>query len=206
MNSKTHLIKTTPSDPFSTGWFDVQQVTEFKEDSSLDILGVGYTVYPGSENEHAMIHQAVQIVCNAHRHGLITILWNPPGQGRSKMRKTHPRLTAGAAGLAAVLGGDFVKVNYPKKDGVEPADALKEAVVAAGRTKVVCAGEEHCDVKTVLQRLYDQIHLGGAAGNATGRNIHQKPPSEAVKFCNAIYAITIENAGVEDAWNACFGD
>jgi fructose-bisphosphate aldolase/6-deoxy-5-ketofructose 1-phosphate synthase len=81
MSSKTHLIKTTQSDPFSTGRFDVQQVAEFKEDSSLNILGVGYTVYPGGENEHVMIHQAAQIVYNAHRHGLITILWNPPGQG-----------------------------------------------------------------------------------------------------------------------------
>jgi fructose-bisphosphate aldolase / 6-deoxy-5-ketofructose 1-phosphate synthase len=122
------------------------------------------------------------------------------------MRKTRPRLAAGAAGLDAAFGSDFVKVNYPKNDGVESADALKEAVVAAGRTKVVCAGGERCDVKTLLQRLYDQIHLGGAAGNGTGRNIHQKPPSEAVKFCNAIYAITLENTGVEDAWNACFGD
>jgi fructose-bisphosphate aldolase/6-deoxy-5-ketofructose 1-phosphate synthase len=122
------------------------------------------------------------------------------------MRKTHPRLTAGAAELAAALGGDFVKVNYPKKDGVESADALNEAVVAAGRTKVACAGGERCDVKTFLQRLYDQIHLGGAAGNATGRNIHQKLPSEAVKFCNAIYAITIENTGIEEAWKAYFGD
>ena len=122
------------------------------------------------------------------------------------MRRTHPRLTAGAAGLAAALGSDFVKVNYPKKDGVESADALKEAMVAAGRTKVVCAGGERCNVKTFLQRLYDQIHLGGAAGNAAGRNIHQKLPSEAVKFCNAIYAITIENTGIEEAWKAYFGD
>ena len=47
MNSKTHLTKTTQSDPFSTEWFDVQQIAEFKEDSGLNILGVGYTVLPG---------------------------------------------------------------------------------------------------------------------------------------------------------------
>lgn len=36
-------------------------------------------------------------------------------------------------------------------------------------------------------------------GNATGRNIHQKPLDEAVRMCNAIYAITIEDATVEEA-------
>ncbi len=77
------------------------------------------------------------------------------------MIRTQPRLTVGAVGLAAALRSDFVKVNYPKKDGVESADARKETVVIAGRTKVVCAGGERCDVKTFLQRLYDQIHLGG---------------------------------------------
>ena len=51
-----------------------------------------------------------------------------------------------------------------------------------------------------LQRLHDQIHISGAAGNATGRNIHQRPLAEAVRLCNAIYAITVENAGVDEAY------
>ncbi len=152
-----------------------------------------------------MLHQVAQIVYNAHRNGLITILWSLP-RGKAIKDEKGYHLTVGVAGLAAAFGGDFVNVNYPKKDGVESADALKEAVVAAGRTKVVCAGGESCDVKTFLQRLYDQIHLGGVAGNATGRNIHQKPLQEAVKFCNAIYAITVENTGVEEAWKVYSSD
>jgi len=50
------------------------------------------------------------------------------------------------------------------------------------------------------------IHVRGAAGNATGRNIHQKPIQEAVKSCNAIYAITVENTGIEGAWEVYSGD
>jgi fructose-bisphosphate aldolase/6-deoxy-5-ketofructose 1-phosphate synthase len=50
-----------------------------------------------------------------------------------------------------------------------------------------------------LQTLHDQIHIGGASGNATGRNIHQRPLDEAIKFCNAIYSITVENKSVEEA-------
>ena len=50
------------------------------------------------------------------------------------------------------------------------------------------------------------IHVRGTAGNATGRNIHQKPIQEAVKSCNAIYAITVENTGIEGDWEVYSGD
>ena len=70
---------------------------------------------------------------------------------------------------------------------------------AAGRTKVVCAGGSSTDEKKFLQGLYDQIHTGGASGNATGRNIHQKSLAAAVAMCNAIYAITVEDKTVEEA-------
>jgi fructose-bisphosphate aldolase/6-deoxy-5-ketofructose 1-phosphate synthase len=106
---------------------------------------------------------------------------------------------AGAAGIAACLGADFVKVNAPKKEGVDPYEALKEAVKAAGRTKVVCAGGSSTEVPKFLDGLYKQIHTAGTIGNATGRNVHQKPLDEAVRFCNAIYGITVENKTVDEA-------
>jgi fructose-bisphosphate aldolase/6-deoxy-5-ketofructose 1-phosphate synthase len=76
---------------------------------------------------------------------------------------------------------------------------LKEATLAAGRTKVVCAGGSSVDVATFLTQLWEQIHIGGASGNATGRNIHQKSLDEAVRMCNAIYAITVDEANIEEA-------
>ncbi|MFH0966577.1 MAG: aldolase, partial [Methanobacteriota archaeon] len=42
-------------------------------------------------------------------------------------------------------------------------------------------------------------HIGGCSGNATGRNIHQKSLDEAIRMCNAIYAITVNDASVEEA-------
>ncbi|MBE9502588.1 MAG: aldolase, partial [Proteobacteria bacterium] len=78
-------------------------------------------------------------------------------------------------------------------------EIFKEAVLAAGRTKVVCAGGSSDDVEIFLKRLHDQIHISGAAGNATGRNIHQKSDEEAIRMCNAIYAITVDGESLEDA-------
>ena len=198
MNSKTHLIKTDQMDPLNGGWFEAGQVAEFKQNSGLNILGVGYTVYCGSEYEPQMLREAAQIVYEAHKHGLMSVLWMYP-RGKAVGNEKDPHLIAGAAGVAACLGSDFVKVNYPKSEDGNDAEAFKEAILAAGRTKVVCAGGSSTDNEKFLQRLHDQIHISGAQGNATGRNIHQKSLDEAVKMTNAIYAITVEGKGVSEA-------
>lgn len=198
LNSKTNLVKTSQAEPFSQQWFDVQQVVDFRDNSMLKILGVGYTIYLGSEYEAEMLHQAAQIVYTAHQHGLITVLWMYP-RGKAVKDEKEPHLIAGATGVAACLGSDFVKVNYPKKEGQESKEIFKEAIFAAGRTKVVCAGGASEDVELFLRTLHDQIFVSGASGNATGRNVHQKSLKEAIRMCNAIYAITIEGTTVEEA-------
>lgn len=198
LNSKTNLVKTSQAEPFSQQWFDVQQVVDFRDNSGLKILGVGYTIYLGSEYEAEMLRQAAQIVYNAHQHGLITVLWMYP-RGKAVKDEKDPHLIAGATGVAACLGSDFVKVNYPKREGHESKEIFKEAILAAGRTKVVCAGGASEDVELFLRTLHDQIYVSGAAGNATGRNIHQKSLEEAIRMCNAIYAITVEGTSVEEA-------
>lgn len=71
--------------------------------------------------------------------------------------------------------------------------------MAAGRTGLVCAGGSTVDAKTFLTQLWDQIHVGGAIGNATGRNIHQRPLDEAVRLTKAISAITLNDYSAEDA-------
>lgn len=205
LNSKTNLIKTSQAEPQSPQWIDVSQVVDFKESSNLDILGVGYTIYLGSENEGEMLAQAAQLVYQAHQAGLVTVLWIYP-RGKAVKDEKDPHLIAGAAGVGAALGSDFVKVNYPERKGLDPSMGFQEAVQAAGRTKVVCAGGESTDARSFLQRLHDQIHISGAAGNATGRNIHQRPLAEAVRLSNAIYAVTVQNASVFEAYEIYQGD
>lgn len=198
VNSKSNLVGVTQADPISSAWFDISQIMEFKENSGLHILGIGYTLYLGSENEASMLTEAAQAVYEAHQYGLLSVIWCYP-RGKAIPDEKDPHLVAGAAGTVATLGADFVKINAPKKEGSSAAELLKEATQAAGRTQVVCAGGSSTSVESFLQGLHDQIHIGGTAGNATGRNIHQRPLDEAVRFSNAIYAITVENKSVEDA-------
>ncbi|MFN3477987.1 MAG: aldolase [bacterium] len=199
INSKTHLVKTSQKDPLSLSWVDIEDVIDFKKQTGLKIVGVGYTIYPGSEYEAEMLKEAARITYRAHKEGLLVVIWSYP-RGKAVKDEKDPHLIAGAAGLVACIGADFVKVNPPKdQEGKENPVLLREAVLAAGRTRVICAGGKSIEPREFLQKLYDQIHLAGVCGNATGRNIHQKSLEEAVRFSNAIYAITVKNYSVEEA-------
>lgn len=199
LNSKTHLVKVTQRDPVSLQWQTMDQVDGFIRSSGLRVVGIGYTIYPGSEHEPAMLTEASRLVADAHRRGLVAVVWAYP-RGRAVQKEQDPHLVAGVAGLAACLGADFVKVNPPVSPAGDPdGSLLKEAVLAAGRTRVVCAGGHETTPEAFLSRLHDQIHLGGTAGCATGRNVHQRPRDEAVNLCRAIHSVAIEGRSAREA-------
>lgn len=205
MNSKTNLVKTSQEDPYSPQLTDLEAVLQMRE-NGVNVVGLGYTIYLGSEYEATMMAEAGQLIAQAHELGLLVVLWIYP-RGKAVTAEKDPDLIAGAAGVALCLGADFVKVNPPKpEDGKTPAEALSIASKAAGRTGLVCAGGGTVDAKTFLMQLYDQIHVGGACGNATGRNIHQRSLDEAVRLTKAISAITLADASVDEALEVFNGD
>ncbi len=198
LNSKTNIIPYSAKDPYSQSWFDVEDVIDFKNYSGLNIKGVGYTVYLGSEYEHLMLRQAAQIVHKAHKTGMIAVLWMYP-KGKFISDEHNPHLIAGATGVASCLGADFAKVKVPFENGKFKPELLKEATSAAGKTGVLCEGGKKINEEDFLKELYEQIHIGFSRGNGTGRNIHQRELDEAIKMANAIYAITCENKTVNEA-------
>lgn len=199
MNSKTNLVKTSQDDPYSGQLHDLEAVLAMRE-AGVNIVGLGYTLYLGSEYESTMLSEAGQLIAEAHAQGLIVVLWIYPRGKAVGDREKAPETIAGAAGVALCLGADFVKVNPPvASDGKTSAENLAVASAAAGRTGLVCAGGSTVDAPVFLSQLHDQIHVGNAVGNATGRNIHQRSLDEAVRLTKAISAITLADASVEEA-------
>lgn len=199
MNGKTDLVKKEQRDPISRQLWSLDQVLEFKKSSGLSIVGVGYTVYLGSEYETEMLTQVAQLVFEAHRHGLVTILWMYP-RGKSVARERSGDVIAGAAGIALSLGTDFAKINVPEATQEKTSEELLAiAAQAAGRTKLIVSGGSKVSAQDFLQELYDQIHTGHTHGNATGRNIHQRSLQEAFALTRAISAIVYENKTVVEA-------
>ena len=198
MNSKTNLVKTDQDDPYSPQLYELDAVLAMRE-AGVNIVGIGYTIYLGSEYESTMMAEAGELIAEAHANGLITVLWVYP-RGKAVADEKSVDTIAGAAGVALCLGSDFVKVNPPHdSDGKDQYENLAIASAAAGRTGLVCAGGSTVDATAFLEQLYHQIHTGGAQGNATGRNIHQRGPEEAVRLTKAISAITLADADVDEA-------
>jgi class I fructose-bisphosphate aldolase len=206
MNSKTHLVKTSQDDPYSPQLYDLSAILDLR-DNGVNVVGIGYTIYLGSEYESHMLTEAGQLIADAHAEGLLVVLWIYP-RGKAVPNEKDAHLIAGAAGVACCLGSDFVKVNTPKaiEGTCTSAEALREASQAAGRTKLVCAGGSTVDAQTFLCQLYEQIHTGGAWGNATGRNIHQRSLDEAVRLTKAISAITMADYDADRALKVFNGE
>lgn len=198
LNAKTNIVPFSQKDPLSRAWFSVSEVVDFARSASLPLMGVGYTIYPGSEYEADMLREAAQIIHEAHRFGLIAVLWAYP-KGKAVAQEHDPHVIAGAAGLAACLGADFVKVKVPYREKDLAPELLAEAISAAGTTGVLCEGGSKEAAPQFLRTLYEEIHQRKARGSGTGRNIHQRPLQEAIAMANAIHAITVEDKTVEEA-------
>ena len=198
MNSKTNLVKTGQDDPYSPQLTSLDAVLAMR-DAGINIVGLGYTIYLGSEYEATMMSEAGELIAEAHANGLLVVLWIYP-RGKAVKAEKDGELIAGAAGVALCLGADFVKVNPPAPSEFETsAELLAHASAASGRCGLVCAGGSTVDAETFLTQLYDQIHVGGAVGNATGRNIHQRSLDEAVRLTKAISAITFADYDAQEA-------
>ncbi len=206
VNSKTHLVKTAQRDPISAVMTSVDRILELKANANVNVVGIGFTIYVGSEFDYLQMEQVAPLIQDCHREGLIAVLWIYP-RGAAVAAEKDPHLIAGAAGVAACMGADFVKVNPPKPtDGRTSAESLVEAVRAGGRTGIICSGGTSQDATSFLKNLHDQIHIGGAVGNATGRNIHQRPLDEAIRLSGAISSITIGDKDVDFALRVYRGE
>ena len=198
LNSKSHLVKTKQRDPISQALWDMDDVMSLVH-NGINVVGIGYTIYIGSEYEHEMLSEAAQFIRQAHELGMISVVWMYP-RGNAVADEKDPQLISGAAGVAACIGADFAKVNYPAEfEGMTRPESLAIASQAAGRTGIICSGGGSLPPKEFLQRLWDQMNTGNCRGAATGRNIHQKGTRDAVKMTAACHAIICESASVDEA-------
>ncbi len=215
-------------EPYSAVLDPVEAVLEARSEG-LNIVGVGLTVYPGSEYEDQMYHEARQIIREAHEGGLITVVWcYPRGQAvidkakkwmgeagvalpekfGAREAEKHPKVALTAAAVLTVLSPDFGKINpcHPSQLGLaDPADvgaderALGEAVEMARPVGIICAGGSKAEPDKFLAQLRRQLDIAKTSGNATGRNIHQHNLEDAVRLADAIAAVTLADATVEQA-------
>lgn len=188
LNSKSNLVTEEYHDPFSATWYDVRQVVDFTRQTKLHIPAVGYTVYVGSSYESAMLREAAQIVLEAHKAGLLAILWMYP-RGKAVADKFNAHTIAGAINIGSALGADFIKINRPFP---EDHNALQEITAAGEGSRLLFAGGDSISPGQLLRLIHEEVNGAGIAGAAVGRNLHQRPLAEAVALANAIAGIVYD--------------
>lgn len=189
LNSKTNAITPGIMDPLSTRWYSIDDVISLKRSTCDTIVGVGYTVYVGSSYEQYMLAEAAQIVHQAHRHGLLAILWIYP-KGSHLRTENDSHLMAGCAGIGTALGADFVKLELPNEKPTP--EALSEVIAAAGNTGVLLAGGSKKDEKDMLS-TFASYRAQGLAGVALGRNLHQRSLEICQDFTRQLVDIFYKN-------------
>ncbi len=174
----------------------------------LGAEAVGYTVYVGSPAQDRDFRQLVEVRRDAERFGMPLIVWAYPRGEAIAKRGGRESLYAVdyAARVALELGADVVKVNYPvasEKDAespppynslhLSPDEAFRKVVESAGRTLVLVSGGEKVGDVELLAKVRSSMDAG-ATGIIFGRNLWQRPKSEALRLTRELHAIFREYA------------
>ena len=185
-----------------------QAITGSVQDAvRLGCVGIGFTIYPGSEHRLAMYSQLRALAEEAKQRGLAVVVWSyPRGSGLSKDGETAIDVTAYAAHIAAQLGAHLIKVKLPtahleqaaakkvyEKEGV-PTGTLAERVrhvvqsTFDGRRIVIFSGGAADTDEAVFEQVR-AIRDGGGFGSIIGRNSFQRKKPDALKFLKTIIDI-----------------
>ena len=183
-----------------------QAVTGTIDDAlRLGCVGVGFTMYPGSDANYDMMEELRELTREAKAKGLAVIVWSYP-RGGKVTDETAFDIVAYAAHMAALMGANVIKVK-PPKDMLDLPDAKKvyeaegidgstltkriEHVMQccfAGRRLVVFSGGDSTDTASFLQTVRE-IRDGGGSGSIVGRNAFRRPKAQAMELLDEICKI-----------------
>ncbi|MCW3055931.1 MAG: fructose-bisphosphate aldolase [Chthonomonadales bacterium] len=173
----------------------------------LGCVGIGFTIYPGSEHRMEMYEQIRAYAAEAKRHGLAVIIWSyPRGSQLSKEGETAIDVCGYAAHIAAQLGAHIIKVKIPSAHIEQEearkvyeaqkipistlAERIKHVVQCCfnGRRIVIFSGGAFESDEKLLEEVQG-IQDGDGYGSIIGRNSFQRPEPEALKLLNRIMDI-----------------
>ncbi|MCV0397824.1 MAG: class I fructose-bisphosphate aldolase [Rhizobiaceae bacterium] len=201
------ILKVNSANSLATGRPD-QAVTATVDDAlRLGCVGVGFTMYPGSDACYDMQEELRELIREAKSKGLIAVVWSyPRGGAVSKAGETALDIIAYAAHMAALMGSTIIKVK-PPKEGVDleaakgayekaqvPMSTLKERIehvmqaAFAGKRLVVFSGGDAKDADGLLKEI-SEIAAGGGSGSIIGRNSFQRSKEDALKLLEQVVGI-----------------
>jgi class I fructose-bisphosphate aldolase len=176
-------------------------------------VGVGATIYFGSEESKRQIQEVSQAFAHAHELGLFTVLWCYLRNNAFKTKETDYHTAADLTGqanhLGVTIGADIIKQKMPTNNGgynalsfgktsskvyselttSHPIDLTRYQVANCymGRAGLINSGGEsgENDLQQAVRTAVINKRAGGT-GLISGRKAFQRPMPEGIKILNAI--------------------
>src|SRR5215203_262433 len=194
--------------------YDQIRFASIKQAWDMGAVGVGATIYFGSEESKRQIQEVSQMFQQAHELGLFTVLWcylrNPAFKTKDVDYHVAADLTGQANHLGVTLGADIIKQKMPENNGGynavkfgkthpnvysqlssdNPIDLTRYQVANCymGRAPLINSGgasSGDSDLKEAIKTAVINKRAGGA-GLISGRKAFQRPMSDGAALLRAI--------------------
>jgi class I fructose-bisphosphate aldolase len=194
--------------------YDQIRFASVTQASNMGAMGVGATIYFGSEESKRQIQEVSEMFQQAHEIGMFTVLWcylrNPAFKTKDVDYHLAADLTGQANHLGVTLGADIIKQKMPENNGGytavkfgkthedvysklssdNPIDLTRYQVANCymGRAPLINSGGASSgagDVKEAIRTAVINKRAGGA-GLISGRKAFQRPMAEGAALLQAI--------------------
>ena len=194
--------------------FDQIRFASVRQAFDMGAMGVGATIYFGSEESKRQLQEVTEMFHQAHELGMFTVLWCYLRNSAFKTKDADYHLAADLTGQANHLGvtieADIIKQKLPENNGGfnalnfgkthkkvysdlttdNPIDLTRYQVANCfmGRAGLINSGgasSGESDLKEAVKTAVINKRAGGM-GLISGRKAFQRPMAEGVRLLNAI--------------------
>ncbi len=202
--------------------YDQIRFASVKQAFDMGAVGVGATIYFGSEESKRQLQEITEMFDQAHQLGMFTVLWCYLRNAAFKTKETDYHLAADLTGQANHLGvtinADIIKQKLPENNGGysalnfgkthkavyakltsdNPIDLTRYQVANCfmGRAGLINSGGASAgegDLEAAVKTAVINKRAGGT-GLISGRKAFQRPMAEGVALLNAIQDVYLTDA------------
>jgi class I fructose-bisphosphate aldolase len=188
----------------------------------LGAIAVGATIYFGSPESDRQLHEVSVAFAEAHRLGMLTVLWCYLRNPAFKTPEVDYHVSADLTGQANHLGvtieadlikqkqaennGGFTALNFGKTDPLvydqlttdHPVDLTRWQVINcyAGRIGLINSGGESKGAHDLAQAVRTAVinKRAGGTGLIVGRKAFQRPMAEGVELIHAVQDVFLDES------------
>ena len=202
--------------------FDQIRFANVRQAFEMGAMGVGATIYFGSEESKRQLQEVTEMFHQAHELGMFTVLWCYLRNAAFKTKEADYHLAADLTGQANHLGvtieADIIKQKLPETNGGytalnfgktskkvytdltsdNPIDLTRYQVINcySGRAGLINSGGASAgesDLKEAVRTAVINKRAGGM-GLISGRKAFQRPMPEGVALLNAIQDVYLNKS------------